>query len=144
MKRTSARLVSKQSQTNSSVTSFHLEGASDGSGSESPKRPTKRIKSERVSTNALTTASEPSVGKGKGKAVEVPKESITTVAKSPRKKIKQIQQTLSKPHPAPTRWQEQYDAIKHMRSRIAAPVDTMGCDRAQYKETDPKVCIHFL
>jgi endonuclease III len=149
MKRTSARLVAKQSQSNSSITFFHLEGANDGSGSgESPKRPTKRIRLERESNDVPSTASEPSAGKGKDKVVtedvEGPKESITITATSPRKKVKQIQQALSKPHPAPAKWQEQYDAIKNMRSRMVAPVDTMGCDRAQYKETDPKVCTFSL
>ncbi|KAG6907520.1 hypothetical protein DXG01_008609 [Tephrocybe rancida] len=57
--------------------------------------------------------------------------------KSPRKQ-KPIQHTLAVPHPAPERWRETYDTIKQMRSRITAPVDTMGCDQAQWKETDPK------
>jgi endonuclease-3 len=57
---------------------------------------------------------------------------------SPRKP-KPIPQSLTTPHPAPSRWQETYDTIKEMRSRITAPVDTMGCDQAQHKESDPKV-----
>ncbi|KAH9890497.1 DNA glycosylase, partial [Cubamyces lactineus] len=56
---------------------------------------------------------------------------------SPRKP-KTIPTALETPHPAPPRWREAYDAIKRMRSRIVAPVDTMGCDQAQLKETDPK------
>ena len=59
---------------------------------------------------------------------------------SPAKKAKPVQQALAVPHPAPPRWKEAYDAIKTMREHIVAPVDTMGCDQAQYKETDPKVC----
>lgn len=55
------------------------------------------------------------------------------------RKPKAIQQSLDKPHPAPEHWRETYDAIKEMRSKIVAPVDTMGCDQAQYKETEPKV-----
>ncbi|CCM04574.1 uncharacterized protein FIBRA_06755 [Fibroporia radiculosa] len=54
------------------------------------------------------------------------------------RKIKPIPQTLDVPHPAPSRWQETYDAIKDMRSRTVAPVDTMGCGRAQLGETIPK------
>ena len=57
---------------------------------------------------------------------------------SPRK-AKSIKQSLDVPHPAPERWRETYDTIKEMRSRIVAPVDTMGCDQAQLKEQDPKV-----
>ncbi|KAF9501714.1 DNA glycosylase [Pleurotus eryngii] len=61
----------------------------------------------------------------------------STPVRSPRKP-RAIQQSLDKPHPAPEHWRETYDAIKEMRSKIVAPVDTMGCDQAQYKETEPK------
>ena len=57
---------------------------------------------------------------------------------SPRKP-KRIPTALETPHPAPPRWAEAYDTIKRMRAHIVAPVDTMGCDQAQNKETDPKV-----
>ncbi|KAI6099190.1 DNA glycosylase [Pisolithus croceorrhizus] len=60
-----------------------------------------------------------------------------TKSRSP-KKSKGIAQSLTVPHPAPDRWKEVYDTIKEMRSRIPAPVDTMGCDQAQWKEQDPK------
>lgn len=32
-----------------------------------------------------------------------------------------------------------YNAIKEMRSRVVAPVDTMGCQLVQLREQDPKV-----
>ncbi|KAH9930839.1 DNA glycosylase [Fomitopsis serialis] len=54
------------------------------------------------------------------------------------KKQKPIQQALETPHPAPARWSEAYSTIKDMRSRIVAPVDTMGCNRAQLEETIPQ------
>ncbi|KIL68495.1 hypothetical protein M378DRAFT_120602 [Amanita muscaria Koide BX008] len=57
--------------------------------------------------------------------------------RAPRKQ-KSIPTALEKPHPTPERWREAYDTIKVMRSRVVAPVDTMGCDQAQFKETDPK------
>ncbi|KAI0668350.1 DNA glycosylase, partial [Trametes maxima] len=56
---------------------------------------------------------------------------------SPRKP-KPIPTALEIPHPAPSEWKETYNAIKRMRSHIVAPVDTMGCDQAQLRETDPK------
>ena len=59
-------------------------------------------------------------------------------SKTPKKQ-KPIQQFLEKPHPAPEHWEEQYGVIKSMRARLEAPVDTMGCQRAQDGETDPKV-----
>ncbi|OCH86194.1 DNA glycosylase [Obba rivulosa] len=65
----------------------------------------------------------PSRGKGKG---------------APPRKSKSVPQSLEVPHPAPPRWRETYDTIKEMRSRIVAPVDTMGCAQAQLKEQDPK------
>ena len=57
---------------------------------------------------------------------------------SPRK-VKPIRQNLDVPHPEPENWRETYAMIKAMRSNIVAPVDTMGCDQAQFKETDHKV-----
>ncbi|RDX47442.1 DNA glycosylase [Lentinus brumalis] len=79
------------------------------------------------------------------KAEDVATTSVDTLAErfkpkrvtSPRKP-KIIPTALETPHPAPPRWQETYDTIKRMRSRIVAPVDTMGCDRAQLKEADPR------
>ncbi|KAI0927840.1 hypothetical protein AcW1_005257 [Taiwanofungus camphoratus] len=56
---------------------------------------------------------------------------------SPRKR-KPIPQSLETPHPPPPRWREVYDKIKEMRSRTVAPVDTMGCGRAQLGEKIPK------
>ena len=74
------------------------------------------------------------------KLVKSTSSSRTGTPVSPAKKAKPVQQALAVPHPAPPRWKEAYDAIKTMREHIVAPVDTMGCDQAQYKETDPKVC----
>ena len=58
---------------------------------------------------------------------------------SSSRKPKAIPTALETPHPAPARWREAYDTIKRMRARIVAPVDTMGCEQAQLKESDPKV-----
>jgi len=55
------------------------------------------------------------------------------------KKVKALRQVLDHPHPAPPNWRETYETIKRMRSHFVAPVDTMGCQQAQVKETDPKV-----
>ncbi|KAH9930841.1 DNA glycosylase [Fomitopsis serialis] len=61
-----------------------------------------------------------------------------TDASSPRKRSKanlygQVS-TLS----VPPMWREAYDRIKAMRSRIVAPVDTMGAGAAKLGETIPK------
>lgn len=83
-------------------------------------------KEEPDSDEALPTPRASPKGKGQRKP-------------SASRKTKSVAQSLDTPHPAPERWRETYDAIKEMRSKITAPVDTMGCDRAQYKETEPKV-----
>jgi len=54
-------------------------------------------------------------------------------------KVKHIPTSLKVPHPCPQNWRETYDTIKEMRSRIEAPVDTMGCDLAHLKEKEPRV-----
>ncbi|TFK85371.1 DNA glycosylase [Polyporus arcularius HHB13444] len=76
------------------------------------------------------------------KTEDVATTSVDTLFKPKRvtspRKPKIIPTALKTPHPAPPRWQETYDTIKRMRSRIVAPVDTMGCDRAQLKEADPR------
>ena len=41
--------------------------------------------------------------------------------------------------PAPARRRETYCAIKEMRSQLPAPLDTMGCDTAKWKEIDSRV-----
>lgn len=99
-------------------------------------RKTEVKKEEPDSDEALPTPKASPKGKGQRKP-----------STSPRK-TKSIAQSLDIPHPTPERWRETYDAIKEMRSKITAPVDTMGCDRAQYKETEPRVrlgtCSSFI
>jgi hypothetical protein len=120
----SSRLVAQQSSANQSVTLFKLEDPSD----ESLERDAKRVKVEADATEVvLPTADDsalasPKKAKGKSKG-----------------KAKEIKQALDTPHPAPARWRETYDAIREMRARMPAPVDTMGCDTAKWKETDPRV-----
>ena len=60
------------------------------------------------------------------------------------KKQKLLRMNLDVPHPAPNRWKEVYSAIQEMRELYIAPVDTMGCDKAQVPETDPKVSIFLV
>ena len=58
---------------------------------------------------------------------------------SPKKKKKPLKMSLDVPHPTPKNWLEVYNAIREMRQKKIAPVDTMGCDTAQLHEVDPKV-----
>ena len=156
------RLISHQSSADPSVTLFKLEDhdslpdcdPESGLGQPaSPARRSKRVKVEIVNTEGtvscggddgefpgLATKALTGKGKGKGKAARRPtaRTPSSESAASP-KKPKAIKQALEKPHPAPARWRETYDAIKEMRSRYPAPVDTMGCDTAKWKEMDPRV-----
>lgn len=117
----STRLLSRPSPYHNSVTLFE----SDVHGTSSVRRAsTRSLKKETVEIeDVVPDQTSPSKNKGKPTA----------------RKQKSIQTALDKPHPAPENWREVYDTIKEMRSRIVAPVDTMGCDQAQFKETDPKV-----
>lgn len=147
------RLVSQQSSTDPTVTLFKLEDP-DGEPGPSTRR-SKRVKVEIKTEDVvdgdgnngelLALASEASTGKGKSKGARAQPRSESA---SPHKP-KAIKLALDKPHPAPAHWRETYDAIKEMRARFPAPVDTMGCDTAKWKETDPRVrraryASHFL
>ncbi|KAI0333122.1 DNA glycosylase [Cubamyces sp. BRFM 1775] len=96
---------------------------------KSRKKTTTIIKSEETEETTTVAPATP--------ATAGPSKARKNRTASPRKP-KSIPTALETPHPAPPRWRETYDAIKRMRSRIVAPVDTMGCDQAQLKETDPK------
>ena len=117
----STRLLTQQSSADPSVTLFELEP-------DDHDRLSKRVKVE------ADAATEVSVSPQKAKAVKA------------KGKAKEIKQALDTPHPAPPHWRETYDAIREMRARMPAPVDTMGCDTAKWKETDPRVrlSIFFL
>ncbi|WVW79822.1 hypothetical protein I302_101792 [Kwoniella bestiolae CBS 10118] len=67
--------------------------------------------------------------------------------KTPRSAKKSLPQlSLTKPHPAPPRWEEQYKLIEEMRKNIVAPVDNMGCERPRtVVDDDPKTLrFHIL
>jgi endonuclease-3 len=141
MKRSASRatrLTVHPSPFHSSVTLFEAE---DGSGLSTPRR-SKRVKLNEITSSAIPdmedTISEQQRTPSQGSI----KQKLQANSSSPRQP-KPIPQSLKTPHPAPPRWREAYDAIKEMRSHIIAPVDTMGCDQAQLKETDLKVCTNF-
>ncbi|KAL6308647.1 DNA glycosylase [Sparassis latifolia] len=152
MKRSaSPSLIARPSPYHTSVTLF--EPAADGSSSESPLRRSKRLKvleksetreveftavtsslkKQSTRVKAETTSSKANIEVGTCRPSPVKAKRVA----SPRKP-KPVPQSLEVPHPAPARWRETYDAIVDMRSRIVAPVDTMGCGRAQLGETVPR------
>ncbi|KZT74038.1 DNA glycosylase [Daedalea quercina L-15889] len=141
--------------------SEHLCGGSPSTLTPTPERShtalrrSKRIKTENgtvLASNArcATTTVKVEVTEETLQAIEsVPSSKVAGVKRkttarvkkegsaSPKKQ-KPIVHALEIPHPAPARWSEAYNAIKDMRSRIVAPVDTMGCNRAQLEETIPQ------
>ncbi|KAL7271495.1 alpha,alpha-trehalase nth1 [Rhizina undulata] len=62
---------------------------------------------------------------------------VTTKGKG-KAKTKVKQEPAAKVEP-PEHWEEMYDCVKEMRSRISAPVDTMGCERLAEDDASPKV-----
>ncbi|KAI9508452.1 DNA glycosylase [Russula earlei] len=159
------RCISQQSSADAAVTLFKLESPDNGDSAPVPessvpaaRRSTrKRVKVEDevvkaeemvygdgesgVSPPPRTTASQAPAGERKRTRAKSPSRSeriLTGTPSASPQKSKAIKQALEKPHPAPVRWRETYDGIKEMRSRFPAPVDTMGCDTAKWKETDPR------
>ncbi len=135
----SMALKARPSPNNVSVTIYEPEDIESSSLSSAPspanERQRKRMKKEPVFETSPSSTRKLSPRKFDASS---PRKVVKPTAKSP-KKPKPIPQALASPHPAPENWREVYDTIKKMRSRIAAPVDTMGCDQAQHKESDPKV-----
>jgi endonuclease-3 len=130
-------LIALPSPHNSSVTLFEPELEDR----ESPPRRSKRVKLLSDADSIVDLEDTIQVTSGVAEEPNPVSSALKLKRKdtsSPRKP-KPIPQSLTTPHPAPSRWQETYDTIKEMRSRITAPVDTMGCDQAQHKESDPKV-----
>ena len=149
----SSRLTSHVSQDNAAVTIFELSSHEDDI-EDSPRR-SKRVKTQdnmeiprpefKSNLNKFThndaLADKPKKSWQGG--VNATASSSTLPGSSSRrdiqaspKKFKAIPQSLAIPHPSPSTWKETYDTIKDMRSRFVAPVDTMGCDRPQLKETE--------
>lgn len=124
---------------NANVTIYEPDDSSSGTAETSLEnsRRTKRIKREHDAEGSTSSASKSTPRKRQKADASSPRK-VVRAASSP-KKPKPIPQALATPHPAPQNWREVYDTIKEMRSRITAPVDTMGCDQAQHKESDPKV-----
>ncbi|KAL0956657.1 hypothetical protein HGRIS_002789 [Hohenbuehelia grisea] len=140
------KLASHTSPYHASVTLYEAESTEIDLPS-TPRR-SKRIKTEHTESEVMPSLS-PALEvqpldtshlhalDGTQEDVKKPLKKTNAAMKSPKKQ-KAIRQTLDVPHPEPDNWRETYATIKKMRENIVAPVDTMGCDQAQFKETDPK------
>ena len=128
----------KTSLTTETPVSEPVETEKHAVGEDSPLNTPVKSWKKITTTIKLEEAEESTTVAPATAAIAGPSKVRRSKTTSPRKP-KTIPTALETPHPAPPRWRETYDAIKRMRSRIVAPVDTMGCDQAQLKETDPKV-----
>jgi hypothetical protein len=127
------RLAARASPYHSSVTLFDVDESRKPSS-----RPSKRVKLEDAVVDIEDTIPDTTTAD----ELEDPgpsSRSAKRIKSSSPRKPKPIQKALKVPHLPPQNWRETYDSIKEMRTRIAAPVDSMGCDQAQLKETEPKV-----
>lgn len=127
----SRRIAGRASEFHPSVTLYEIKAEEI----EEPLRRSKRVKVEQKLEILPDLEDFKLVQDTPKRTVSISKSS--SPAKSPVK-AKPIPQALKTPHPEPERWKETYDTIKEMRSNFVAPVDTMGCDQAQFKESDPK------
>ena len=132
----SRRIAGRASEYHPSVTLYEIKAEEI----EEPLRRSKRVKVEQK-LEILPDLEDFKLVQDTPMKPSLPKSS--SPAKSPVK-AKPIPQALKIPHPEPARWKETYDTIKEMRSKFVAPVDTMGCDQAQFKESDPKVRFDFI
>lgn len=124
------RLKARASPYHTSVTLYETADSEAGPSTIVTKRTTRA----KFAANAKTEESEPD-----SVLLETTQSNVVAKAKpSKAKKAKAIPQALAKPHPAPPRWRETYALLEEMRKGIVAPVDTMGCDQAQYAESDTK------
>lgn len=151
--RSPTKLTSRVSAFSSQVTLFEVAEDLE----DTPRR-SKRAKKEVIREDSVLEDVEdleytppertPSSRKRKATVKSEPKQKKTASKSSPTKraaksespkKAKSIPQVLSTPHPEPPKWRETYNTIKEMRARFIAPVDTMGCQRAQIEEKEPRV-----
>jgi endonuclease-3 len=154
------RLAAKASPYHSAVTLYDARDVTDSeaqAGPSTPRRP-RHVKQEPTDpeTPGLDVPSDTRHGRTVSKNTkptprqksvkpDVPDSDVSRNSpKKPTSKTKAILQRLDVPQPAPAKWADAYAAIKEMRSRVVAPVDTMGCDQAQLKERDPKVGLDIL
>ena len=145
------RLAVKASPYHNAVTLYEA-GDPDSAGPSNLRRPS-RVKQEPTDpeTPGLDVSSDTKQGRTISKRqkhakTDVPDSDVSRKSpKKPTSKPKGLdvpQPDVSQPGPA--RWEDAYAAIKEMRSRVVAPVDTMGCDQAQLKERDPGVGLDVL
>ncbi|KAN0073773.1 DNA glycosylase [Tylopilus felleus] len=141
------RLAARKSPYHSAVTLYEardvlkLEEAE--AGPSTVKREPGDIELERDALDsdkpARTVAKRTSSRRGKSLHTDPAPAPSSPEKRKPKSKSKgAVSQRLDVPHPTPDRWAEAYAAIKEMRARIEAPVDTMGCQLAQRGESEPK------
>ena len=136
----------KASPYHNAVTLYEA-GDPDSAGPSNLRRPS-RVKQEPTDpeTPGLDVSSDTKQGRTISKRQKHAKTDVpdSDVSRKSPKKPTSKPKGLDVPQPGPARWEDAYAAIKEMRSRVVAPVDTMGCDQARLTERDPKVGLDVL
>lgn len=90
-----------------------------------------------TASSITTTSSRPTHRKANSKTNVQDKKKPRSAKRQPaRKVIKEDGQVEIHP---PRQWEETYDAVKEMRKKIPAPVDTMGCETLAEAHASPRV-----
>ncbi|KAF9557740.1 DNA glycosylase [Agrocybe pediades] len=118
-------------------TESHIPDLEDLKYVPKTRTPRKTPKKEEEQLYTLQTSAVKAEASTSSTATPTPRKRKKADVASP-KKPKAVPQALAVPHPEPPNWRETYNAIKEMRTRFVAPVDTMGCQQAQLAEKDPK------
>lgn len=105
-----------------------------------PALPTMRAELD-IKKRKRVVKREPAVGKkyiGKEPTPSFGSIAPAIIKQEGKKKGKGVKAPIKTEPPA--HWERMYDAVKEMRGRIPAPVDTMGCERLADGASTPKVC----
>ncbi|KAK6526286.1 DNA N-glycosylase and apurinic/apyrimidinic (AP) lyase [Orbilia ellipsospora] len=110
------------------------------STSQPPKKRNRTIKQEKEEDPLSGSDSVKTSPLSKSKTKTKPKPAKRTPAKGKNVRVKKENGKRVEVHyDPPSNWREMYDAIKEMRLRIPAAVDTVGCARLAQTDVPPKV-----
>ncbi|KAJ6257939.1 LOW QUALITY PROTEIN: hypothetical protein Dda_7729 [Drechslerella dactyloides] len=140
---------SELSSAPSDLESIYSDSAKDASSDEeytsspyfaSAKTGSQPSKKRKRTSKAVDTKSEPVTDDSESPPSPKPaKQKPKTPKRAPAKGKKTNGAHLEIRYDPPDNWREMYDAIKEMRLRIPAPVDTVGCARLAQIDVSPKV-----
>ena len=130
------------SNSDSSLSSLHSAAGFDIEDAvikASPSRKRKRgLETPSTTVTTVSTTTSTRTSPRKSAAGEKPKKAKRQPAKQTINEAGEVEI-----HP-PANWQEIYDAVKEMRKKVLAPVDTMGCETLAEEHLSPRVRLSLL